>query len=100
MNGGPRGAPLLVSQLQREVETLRDQLIYQHELAEANAAKVRQLEREKSVVTTTFDQRSNELQHLLAAAREELGTTRAQCDSWRQRAEVAEAKWVWRVLCA
>ncbi len=41
VNGGPRGAPLMVSTLQREVEHLRDQLVYQHELAEASAAKVR-----------------------------------------------------------
>lgn len=41
VNAGPRGAPLLIQQLQREVEQLRDELLYQHELAEASAAKVR-----------------------------------------------------------
>lgn len=35
--------PLLVSGMTKEVETLRDQLIAQNELAEANAAKVREL---------------------------------------------------------
>ena len=40
VNNGPRGMPLFVSGMQREVEVLRDALAGQHDLAEVNAAKV------------------------------------------------------------
>jgi len=92
VNSGARGAPLLVQQLQKEVESLRDQLLYQHELAEASAAKIRQLEHEKEVATGAFDDRSHSLEHLLAEAREELRNMRAERDSWCARAEGAEAR--------
>lgn len=78
--------------LQREVEALRDQLVYQNELAEASAAKIRQLEYEKEVHTGAFDGRSNELGGQLAEARLELEATRKEMSEWRQRAEAAEAR--------
>ncbi len=41
VNAGARGAPLLMNNLQHEVESLRDQLMAQVEINEANAQKVR-----------------------------------------------------------
>ena len=49
VNNGMRGAPLLMQNLQKEVEQLRDQLMYQHHLAEASAAKVRAVGRQTCV---------------------------------------------------
>ncbi|KAL6756783.1 hypothetical protein V8C86DRAFT_2641239 [Haematococcus lacustris] len=92
VNGGSRGAPLVINHLQREVEVLRDNVVYQHELAEANAAKVRQLEREKEVVTNTFDTRRSDLEHIIATTRDDLAAARADRDDWRQRAERSEAR--------
>jgi len=92
VNGPQRGVPLLVSGMQKEVEMLRDQLVTQHELAEANAAKVRQLEHEKEITVGTFDTRSNELMHLLSCTRDDLSSTRAALEQTRLRAEAAEAR--------
>jgi hypothetical protein len=92
INVGARGAPLMMVGMQREVEQLREQLVYQHELAEANAAKVRQLEREAAITTSTFDARQRELQQLLAATREELSKVKEDRDTWQKRAVDAEER--------
>jgi hypothetical protein len=52
--------------------------------------QVRILEKEKEVVTSQFDRRRHELEHLLAATRAELDTTRADRDRWKARAEGSE----------
>lgn len=92
VNVGARGAPLMLAQLQRENEILRDQLTYQHELAEASAAKVRLMEREAHVVTTTFDNRKHELEHVLACTREELERVKRDRDQWQERCVAAESR--------
>ena len=78
VNSGVRGAPLLLQQLQKEVEALRDQLATQYEVSEASAARIRQLEREKEVVTGAFDNRSNNLQGMAELRKQEakVGTAR------------------------
>ncbi len=50
------------------------------------------LEREQHVVSTTFDNRQHELQHLLAVTREELAAVRADRDQWQQRCADAETR--------
>lgn len=40
VNEGVRGAPLMMMQMSRDLDSMREQLQYQHSLAEASAAKV------------------------------------------------------------
>jgi hypothetical protein len=54
--------------------------------------QVRILEKEKEVVTSQFDRRRHELEHLLAATRAELDAVRADRDSWKARAEGSEVR--------
>ncbi|GAX78783.1 hypothetical protein CEUSTIGMA_g6220.t1 [Chlamydomonas eustigma] len=92
VNGGLRGAPMLIQHLQKEVETLRDQLTFQNELAEASAAKIRQLEYERDINTGAYTSHSNDQASQLSNTREELAQAQADIERWRSRAELAEAK--------
>ncbi|GLC34566.1 hypothetical protein PLESTB_001247700 [Pleodorina starrii] len=92
VNAGTRGAPLMMQQLTRDLEAARDQLQLQNQLAEASAAKVRQLEREKELLVAAFDQRVSELQSSLLVARQDLGTARLEAEEQRKRATEAEAR--------
>ncbi|GFR40226.1 hypothetical protein Agub_g794 [Astrephomene gubernaculifera] len=92
VNAGTRGAPLMMQQLTRDLEAARDQLVMQHQLAEASAAKVRQLEREKELLVAAFDQRVSELQSSLMVARQDLSAARADAEEQRRRATESEAR--------
>ncbi|KXZ44324.1 hypothetical protein GPECTOR_69g417 [Gonium pectorale] len=92
VNTGSRGAPLMMQQLARELEGARDQLLAQNQLAEASAAKVRQLEREKELMVAAFDQRVAELSNALLSAQTDLRSTRADAEEQRRRATEAEAR--------
>ncbi len=61
VNVGPRGAPLMMNQMARDLEATRDALMAQNTLAEAGAARVRQLEREKELLVAAFDTKTAEL---------------------------------------
>lgn len=45
---------MIVSHLAQEVENLRDEVLQQYQLAEASAAKVRTLEKEKEIAFLSF----------------------------------------------
>ncbi|GIL72118.1 hypothetical protein Vretimale_492 [Volvox reticuliferus] len=92
VNSGARGAPLMMQQLTRDLESARDQLLAQNQLAEASASKVRQLEREKELLVAAFDQRVAELQSSLLVARQDLGSARQEAEEQRKRAIEAEAR--------
>ncbi|KAG2428600.1 hypothetical protein HYH02_014302 [Chlamydomonas schloesseri] len=92
VNAGSRGAPLMMQQLTRDLESTRDQLLAQNQLAEASAAKVRQLEREKELLVAAYDQRTAELHSSLLVARQDLAAARAEVDELRKRAHEAEAR--------
>ncbi|GLI64110.1 hypothetical protein VaNZ11_007285 [Volvox africanus] len=92
INAGARGAPLMMQQLTRDLEAARDQLLAQNQLAEASAAKVRQLEREKELLVAAFDQRVAELQSSLLVARQDLGSARHEAEEQRKRATEAETR--------
>ena len=84
VNAGSRGAPLMMQQLTRDLESTRDQLLAQNQLAEASAAKVRQLEREKELLVAAYDQRTSELHSSLLVARQDLAAARAEVDELRK----------------
>ncbi|EFJ52451.1 hypothetical protein VOLCADRAFT_115928, partial [Volvox carteri f. nagariensis] len=79
-------------QLTRDLEAARDQLLIQNQLAEASAAKVRQLEREKELLVAAFDHRVSELQSSLLVARQDLNSARQDAEEQRKRATEAEAR--------
>ncbi|MEW5310692.1 MAG: hypothetical protein WDW38_002463 [Sanguina aurantia] len=77
VNEGVRGAPLMMMQMSRDLDSMREQLQFQHSLAEASAAKVRQLEHEKAVVNSTFEHRVNQLEAQLSATRSDRESSRS-----------------------
>eukprot|EP00198_Chlamydomonas_reinhardtii_P012642 XP_001701979.1 predicted protein [Chlamydomonas reinhardtii] len=82
----------MMQQLTRDLESTRDQLLAQNQLAEASAAKVRQLEREKELLVAAYDQRTSELHSSLLVARQDLAAARAEVDELRKRAHEAETR--------
>lgn len=92
VNAGPRGAPLMMQRMSKELETLRDQLLYTHEVAEGSLGKVRSLEREKDVLVSTFESQVKALSHQLADTQEELRCIRQERDSLQQRVNSAESR--------
>ena len=62
--------------------------------------QVRQLEHQQEVCSSTFDTRTQELMHLLACARQDLGEAQAGQEAWKQRALAAESRWAGVPFCA
>ena len=61
MSHGIRGVPRLVNQMAREMQALKDELVFQHEMAEAHGSRVRALEKERDVLASSFAQRLHQV---------------------------------------
>lgn len=82
----------MMQQVTKEVEALRDQLLFQNQMAEANASKVRQLEKEKELMVQAYEQKVTELDSALRQARQELRGAGSERSHSHTRAVTAEGR--------
>lgn len=62
----------------RELEALKDELVFQHEMAEGNAARVHSLERKREVASSGYAHRLAQLEHRLHASSMEAAAMRGE----------------------
>eukprot|EP00798_Chlamydomonas_sp_ICE-L_P029287 gene29288-12531_t len=92
VNAGVRGAPVIMHAIQKEVEMLKEKLLYQHSMAEASAEKIRMLEYDRDMTSGAFGDRAQDLQHMLSSQQEMIKNLTVERDHFKMRAEVAETK--------